>query len=174
MRQLAIDPASVRGSGPGGRIVEADIRQAHAAGTVQTALQRMSQTSTAPAPSGTSSMRRAIARMTTASAAGVPQFYVRAEADASALVACREQLIARIEADAGVRLSFTDLLVRAQALALGDLPAACATWQNDELVPAESVDLGLVVSLPGGLLIPVLRRADQLSLAELVPRGMSW
>jgi pyruvate dehydrogenase E2 component (dihydrolipoamide acetyltransferase) len=112
-------------------------------------------------------MRRAIARLTTASVAGVPQFYVRAEADASALVACREQLIERIEADAQVRLSFTDLLLRAQALALSELPAACATWQDDDLMPAESVDLGLVVNVPGGLLIPVIRRADQLSLAEI-------
>ncbi len=106
--------------------------------------------------------------MTTASAVGVPQFYVRAEADASALVACREQLIPRIEADVGVRLSFTDLLARAQALALSDLPEACATWQNDELVPAEAVDLGIVVSLTGGLLIPILRGVDRLTLAELV------
>ena len=57
--------------------------------------------------------------------------------------------------------------MRAQALALSDLPEACATWQDDALVPAESVDLGLVVSLPGGLLIPIIRRADQLSLAEI-------
>jgi pyruvate dehydrogenase E2 component (dihydrolipoamide acetyltransferase) len=106
--------------------------------------------------------------MTEASAAGVPQFYVRAEADASALVACREQLIERIEGDVNVRLSLTDLLIRAQALALSDLPEACATWQDGALVPAESVDLGLVVSLPGGLLIPILRGVDRLSLAELV------
>jgi pyruvate dehydrogenase E2 component (dihydrolipoamide acetyltransferase) len=113
-------------------------------------------------------MRRAIARLTTASAAGVPQFYVRAEVDAAALVACREQLISRIQADTGVRLSFTDFLLRAQAQALSELPAACATWQDDSLVPADSVDLGLVVSLPGGLLIPVIKAADRLSLAQLV------
>ncbi len=170
MRQLAIDPQNVRGSGPGGRIVEADVRKMATAAAQPPSVPRAQPAARWRAenpPPAASTMRRAIARLTEASAASVPQFYVRAEADASALVACREQLIDRIEADVHVRLSFTDLLLRAQALALSDLPAACATWQDDALVPAESVDLGLVVNVPGGLLIPVLRRADQASLAEL-------
>jgi pyruvate dehydrogenase E2 component (dihydrolipoamide acetyltransferase) len=170
MRALAIDPQAVRGSGPGGRIVEADVRRAQSAGPMPAVPARGTAPATGaqPAAGGISTMRRAIARLTTASATSVPHFYVRAEADASALVACREQLIDRIQADVNVRLSFTDLLLRAQTIALAALPAASATWQNDTLVPAESIDVGLVVSVSGGLLIPVIRQADRLSLADLV------
>jgi pyruvate dehydrogenase E2 component (dihydrolipoamide acetyltransferase) len=167
MRALAIDPQSVCGSGPGGRIVEADVQKLQAAGKLPAAQSRAAAPPNVAASGGTSTMRRAIARLTTASAASVPHFYVRAEADASALVACREQLLERVQADVDVRLSFTDLLLRAQTLALADVPAACATWQDDALVPAESIDLGLVISVPGGLLVPVIRQADRLSLAEL-------
>ena len=111
-------------------------------------------------------MRRAIAHFTTLSAA-VPQFQLRAEVDATALIALREQLLERIESDTKVRLSYTDLLLHAQALALAQTREACALWHDGGLVPVDSIDLGLVVSVPGGLLIPVIRNVDRLGLGEL-------
>ena len=158
MRSLGIDPASVRGSGPGGRIVEADVRKAQASPA--------KPRPAAAASADTSTMRRAIAHFTTLSAA-VPQFQLRAEVDATALIALREQLLERIESDSKVRLSYTDLLLHAQALALAQTREACALWQDGGLVPVESIDLGLVVSVPGGLLIPVIRSVDRLGLGEL-------
>jgi pyruvate dehydrogenase E2 component (dihydrolipoamide acetyltransferase) len=160
MRSLGIDPASVRGSGPGGRIVEADVQQL-AGGKPRPALAAASA-----APTGLSSMRRAIAQFTTISAA-VPQFQLRAEVDATALIALREQLLERIESDSKARLTYTDLLLHAQALAFAQTREACTLWQEGGLAPVDSIDLGLVVSVPGGLLIPVIRSVDRLGLGEL-------
>jgi pyruvate dehydrogenase E2 component (dihydrolipoamide acetyltransferase) len=181
MRSLGIDPQTVTGSGPGGRIVEADVRRAHAdadgraAQCQQTATGLATDKSRGPGalvPSGTSSMRRAIAHFTTLSAA-VPQFQLRAEVDVTALTVLREQLLERIEADTRVRLSYTDLLLHAQALALAQTREACALWQDGGLVSVESIDLGLVVSVPGGLLIPVIRNVDRLGLGELAAERSS-
>ena len=175
MRSLGIDPQNVPGSGPGGRIVEADVRRAQAAADSHAAASQKpvgSQVAGKPrasgalVPSGTTTMRRAIAQFTTLSAA-VPQFQLRAEVDVTALTVMREQLLQRIEADTRVRLSYTDLLLHAQALALAQTREACALWQDGGLVSVESIDLGLVVSVPGGLLIPVIRNVDRLGLGEL-------
>jgi len=173
MRSLGIDPQSVPGTGPGGRIVEADVHRAQAAADSQASskisagqVAAKPRASGALVPSGTSTMRRAIAHFTTLSAA-VPQFQLKAEVDVTALTVLREQLLQRIEADTRVRLSYTDLLLRAQALALAQTREACALWQDGGLVPVESIDLGLVVSVPGGLLIPVIRNVDRLGLGEL-------
>ena len=76
-----------------------------------------------------SAMRRAIARVTSASAA-VPQFHLRAELNAAPLLETRAELIERTAAAGGTRLSITDLLLRALALALSDNPPANAVWSD--------------------------------------------
>ncbi|HTU26531.1 MAG TPA: 2-oxo acid dehydrogenase subunit E2 [Pirellulales bacterium] len=174
MRSLGIDPHSVAGSGPGGRIVEADVRRAQSAAAAAPGRSAVATPAVAAQARGTgalvagntSTMRRAIAHFTTLSAA-VPQFQLRAEVDVTALTVMRGQLLERIESDAQVRLSYTDLLLKAQALALGQTREACAVWQDGGLVPMDSIDLGVVVSVPGGLLIPVIRQVDRLGLGEL-------
>ncbi len=99
MRSLGIDPQSVTGSGPGGRIVERTDRRARArTGGPSRNAGRATPRATSAAPIGTSTMRRAIAHFTTLSAA-VPQFQLRAEVDVTALTVLREQLLPRIEGD---------------------------------------------------------------------------
>jgi pyruvate dehydrogenase E2 component (dihydrolipoamide acetyltransferase) len=174
MRSLGIDPQTVAGSGPGGRIVEADVHRAQQAATARPATSSASskgamaqpRAASSLVPTGTSTMRRAIAQFTTISAT-VPQFQLKAEVDVTALTVLREQLLERIEADTRVRLSYTDLLLHAQALALAHTREACALWKDGGLEPVDSIDLGLVVSVPGGLLIPVIRNVDRLGLGEL-------
>ncbi|MEX2120703.1 MAG: dihydrolipoamide acetyltransferase family protein [Pirellulales bacterium] len=149
MRQHALDPRRVRGSGPGGRIVEADV------------LAAVGQAGAAP------SMRRGIARRTSESFATAPHFYLRAEADMSLLIALRQRLIGPIQEQAGVRLTLTDLILRAQARGLRDCPRANRVWHNDAVVQMPSVDVGLVVALDDGLLVGMIRQADQLPLDQL-------
>lgn len=113
-------------------------------------------------------MRRSIAQRTAESFSKVPHFYLRREVDATALLEYREQLLPEIEKATGLRLTLTDLLLRAQALALQDSPHANAIWQDSEVVPWPACDIGLVVGLEGGLIMPVIRSAHAGGLAELV------
>jgi pyruvate dehydrogenase E2 component (dihydrolipoamide acetyltransferase) len=136
MRDLGLTPETVRGSGPHGRIVEADVRR-HADERSVAALPPFDQavsTPISPSTRDSAKARRAIARVTSASAATVPQFELRAEIDASQLVAVREQIVDSIARDAGVRLSYTDLMLRALALALADQPSANTVWRDDSPV----------------------------------------
>lgn len=158
-RQRNIDLAQVQGTGPNGRITEADVLQAAAGPT--TALHRSHH------GSQLSAMRRSIARVTAASCATVPQFHLRVELDATALVTMRAQLLERVQADDGVRLSVTDLMLRAMALGLRDFPRANAIWRNETIEQLSDAGVGLVVNLDDGLLIPSLRAADRLSVGGL-------
>jgi pyruvate dehydrogenase E2 component (dihydrolipoamide acetyltransferase) len=154
MQSRGLDPRKISGTGPGGRIVEADVLRALDA--------------SAPASGRTlSPMRRSIARVTATSAATVPQFHLRAELDATPLLDARQELLARPPIGDGVRLSITDLILRAMGLALRDNPAANAVWTGDTIERLTEVNLGLVVNLDDGLLIPKLTAVDQRTIFEL-------
>lgn len=151
-RERGLDLNRMVGSGPGGRIVSADLHAAKPA-SVETL----------------STMRRAIVRATTQSAA-IPQFSVSAELDASLLVSLREQLVTPILADTGVKLSITDLLLVAQARALAEIPTANAIWRNDAIERLSAVAVGLIVAVDDGLLLPTIAGLDQMPLADVVRR----
>lgn len=154
MQQRGIDAASVNGSGPNGRIVEADVLRCLAA--------------TPSVPQGAiSSMRRAVAAKVAESFATVPHFYLRSEVDATLLIQLREQNLAAFEKTYGVRPTLTDFLLRAMALALRDCPQANRIWQNDAIVQLPTVDVGLVVQSGDGLMVPVIQNADRLTLTDM-------
>jgi pyruvate dehydrogenase E2 component (dihydrolipoamide acetyltransferase) len=167
MRQRGIDAAAVAGTGPNGRILEADVLRA-AACSAGISPARAAGTA---APQGTlSSMRRAVAAKVTESFATVPHFYLRSEVDATSLVQLREQNIEAIEKCCGVRPSLTDFLLRAMALALRECPQANSIWQNGVIVPLPSVDVGLVIQVGDGLMVPIIQNADRLSVLEMARR----
>jgi pyruvate dehydrogenase E2 component (dihydrolipoamide acetyltransferase) len=156
----------VQGSGREGRITEEDVLKAAASqGQAATASPTLKA---APTSSGQASiMRRNIAERTALSFSTIPHFYLRAEVDATELVKLREQLLEAVERECGVRVTMTDFLLRAQALALRDFPVANSVWQESNIVRYADADVGLVVGLPDGLLIPVIRAAQNLSLVQL-------
>lgn len=166
MHRLGLDPHQLRGSGPGGRIVEKDVQAMAAAATTAPSSKPVAVGAT-PAPSNLSVMRRAIAEKTAASFSSVPHFYLRAEADVTSLLEVRKELMPQLEREAGVKLTLTDLLLRAMARAVSEFSFANQVWQNNSILTLPSVDLGLVVGLPDGLLIPVLRKVDKLDLTTL-------
>jgi pyruvate dehydrogenase E2 component (dihydrolipoamide acetyltransferase) len=135
LQRRGIDGAAIRGSGPGGRIVEADV--------------------IAHEPCGLSPMRRAIARRTSESAATIPHFHVRAEVDATELIAARSRLLDELT---GVRLSVTDLILKAMGMALQETPHANRVWKQDGIENIGQVNVGMVVALDDGLLIPVMQQ----------------
>jgi pyruvate dehydrogenase E2 component (dihydrolipoamide acetyltransferase) len=165
LRQRGLDPAALRGSGPGGRVVEADVLGAAAPPAL--AVPRI------PAGGNLSSMRRAVAAKVSESFATVPHFYLRSQADVTTLVALRQSIAETIEKQCGTRPSVTDFVLRAMALGLRDHPQANRVWQNGSIVSLPSVDVGLVVQVEDGLLVPILHDADRLGLAEMVRQRAS-
>jgi pyruvate dehydrogenase E2 component (dihydrolipoamide acetyltransferase) len=160
MRQLGLSPQQIPGSGPNGRILEADVKTAAA----------LAPAAAVAAPAAVSFMRRSIAEKTALSFASTPHFYLRVEADVTTLMEFREQMAPALESAVGVKVTLTDFLLHAMAQAVVKFPFANCIWQNQTLVKLPTVDLGLVVSLPDGLLIPILRQADTLTLPELAKR----
>jgi pyruvate dehydrogenase E2 component (dihydrolipoamide acetyltransferase) len=156
MRRHGIDSQRIAGTGPDGRIVEADVLRTVAAAAPPS----VNWASLSP-------MRRSIARVTATSAATVPQFHLRAELDAVALLQSREQLLAKSAAEGHVRLSISDFILRAMGLALRDNPAANAIWVENTIERLAEANVGLVVNLDDGLLIPKLRAVDQHTIFEL-------
>jgi pyruvate dehydrogenase E2 component (dihydrolipoamide acetyltransferase) len=158
--------ARVSGSGPGGRIVKRDIEGYLAAPPSAAPATR----ARAPQPSVTpgttiplSSMRRTIARRLAESAFSAPHFYATVEIDMDAAVSLREQLV-RAEQ---VKVSYNDLVVKACAKALTRFPTVNASWTGEAIVTHAEVHVGVAVSIPDGLITPVVRDADRKHLFEI-------
>jgi pyruvate dehydrogenase E2 component (dihydrolipoamide acetyltransferase) len=167
MRQRGVDPATVRGSGPGGRIVEADVLRTTC--SPRPSLGAGPAYAQSPLPGGSlSPMRRAVAAKVAESFATVPHFYLRSEVDVTALLQLRAQTLDAIEKCCGQRATLTDFLLRAMVLALRDCPHANRIWQNDSIVALPSIDVGLVVQVEDGLMVPVIHGADRLTMIDLV------
>lgn len=175
-RERGIDPALVVGTGPGGRIVRRDLEAWVAptptAAAVNAAAPARSDGGFEDVPH--TGMRRAIARRLTESKTTVPHFYLTADLRVGALLALR----ARANAAQDVRISVNDLLVKAIAAALTEVPEANVIWMTDALRRFDTVDIAVAVSTDKGLLTPVVRDVagqsiTQLStaIAELVERA---
>lgn len=157
-REFGVDIATVVGSGPGGRIVEADVRAA-APGP------RPAGPEGPPPPIPLTPMRRTIAQRLTTGLATAAQLTLTAEVDATALAG----EIDRLTAEWGRRVTFTEAIVRACALAIPDHTRIASRWSDDGLVPPRSVDIGVAVAVEGGLVAPVVRAADRKGLDRLGP-----
>jgi len=161
--------AAVAGSGPGGRIVKRDVEGYIAS----PAPARSAAPAARPAipvptvPPGTalplSSMRRTIAKRLSESAFTAPHFYVTVEIDMDAAVSLREQLLRAEE----VKVSFNDLVVKACAKALTRFPTVNASWTGETIQTHAEVHVGVAVSIPDGLITPVVRNADQKHVVDI-------
>ncbi len=169
-----VDLASIRGSGPGGRIVKSDVESALLARGGAPVSAGPSSTSPGVDDSGVdepmSRMRRTIAARMEKSKREIPHFYLRSEVDAGELVRLYETM-RKDELIAGVKL--THLLLRAIGLTLPQHPRLNAFWVEDSIELVEDVNIGIVVALDDGLLVPVLKRAQYLGLRELVSQSQS-
>lgn len=160
--ELGVDLSRVNGSGPGGRIVKDDIERA--------AQDRRS----APATSGTDTatsvpltgMRRTIAERMSSSLRNSAQLTMNMTVTMDEAIKLREQLINEWQGE-GVRLTYTDLVIKSAAKALGDHPSINGTYGDNEIILHGDCHIGLAVSLDEGLVVPVIRHADRLSLREI-------
>ena len=150
-RELNIDLAAIAGTGPGGRIVLADVELAASAPP-------------SPASSALSRMRQAIGRTMAYSKSTIPHFYVATEIDMTDAEIWRKNLA---ETDA-IKLSVTDLFVKAAADALTQYPVLNASLDGDTAVIVhDTVDIGLAVGTDDGLVVPVIPNADRAFLTDL-------
>ncbi len=183
----------LKGTGPNGRIVKADIEAAQKgapAAQPQPAPQPAAPTPAttarapaAPAPAArpglpiaaphtllpNSSMRKVIARRLSEAKQSIPHFYVSIDIELDALMQLRGELNAKSpkEGAGTFRLSVNDLLIKAAAITLRRVPRVNASWTDDAIVQSEDVDISVAVSIPDGLITPILRRADQKGLAAI-------
>jgi pyruvate dehydrogenase E2 component (dihydrolipoamide acetyltransferase) len=158
--ELGVDLSAVVGTGPGGTIVEDDVRKA-ASGVRPTG-----ESSFVLRP--LSAMRRTIADRMADSARTAPHFSLAVDVDGTALLAYRASHGPRLEAETGIRLTITDMLVLTTAQTLRAHPSVNASYTSEGVREWDDVNLGLAVAIDEGLIVPVLRHADRASLAELM------
>jgi len=179
-----VDLASVSGTGPNGRIVRADVEGAKtsaAASAASTAAPAPAAEATAPAPKPAtipdvpheltklSNMRKTIARRLTESKKQVPHIYLTVDVELDKLLKLRGELNAGLEAR-GVKLSVNDLLIKALAVALIQVPKCNVMFTPDQLVSFGRADISVAVSTPEGLITPVITEADTASLSSISTR----
>ena len=179
-REHGLSLDDVRGSGPDGRIVRRDIEalltdsgKASAPASPASAPPSSAPAQAAPAAATApgaepelvphSRTRKTIARRLTESKNQVPHFYLTADCRVDALLAMR----AEINAAGTVKVSVNDLVVKAVAGAFRDVPEANRTWSDDGMLQHGSVDIGIAVSLDDGLVMPILRGVEGLSVSAL-------
>lgn len=155
-----IDLSQVQGSGPDGRIVVEDVQRA-----ITAAAHPAPSSSPSTSPAGQiiplTGMRGAVARRMQQSLQTSAQVTLTTEADVSALVQLREELKQQFA------LTYTDLVVKAVAIALKEHPRVNAWIEGEQLHLAQGIHIGVAVALDEGLIVPVVRNADRLSLREI-------
>ena len=179
-----LDLAAIKGSGPRGRIVKADVEGATAKAPAEAAKPQAAAPAAAPAagPSADAvakmyegrdyqeikldGMRKTIAARLTEAKQQIPHFYLRRDIRLDALLKFRSQLNKQLESR-GVKLSVNDFVIKACALALQQVPAANAVWAGDRILQLKPSDVAVAVAIEGGLFTPVLKDADMKSLSAL-------
>jgi pyruvate dehydrogenase E2 component (dihydrolipoamide acetyltransferase) len=166
-KERGIDLAHLSGSGPGGRIVQRDLEQAPAAGVPA------SQAPSYPAQGATqlpvSMMRKTIAKRLLAAKNDAPHFYLTVSVDCTRLGEWRARLNEEAAKSGGAlpKVSVNDIITLAVSRALKHHPMVNASWQGDFIVQNHDVHVAIAVALPEGLVTPVLRHTDRMSLREI-------
>ena len=178
-RQAGLELARIKGSGPHGRIVKADVEAALAAAipaappavaAAPEAIAAVSAPAVAPPPAAEyeaiphSNMRKIIARRLTEAKQTIPHFYLTIDCEIDALLGLRKDLNNRSDE---YKLTVNDFVVRAAALALRKVPAANASWTEAAILRYNTVDVAVAVATERGLITPIVRNADQKGLATI-------
>ncbi len=189
-KEAGIDLSAVTGSGPHGRVVKSDIEKAVAGGVANAAPAAAAQVAPAPAlakgPSDDAvlklfdpgsyelvphdGMRKTIAKRLVESKQTIPHFYVTVDCELDALLALRAQLndsAPRKDGAPAYKLSVNDMIIKALALSLRDVPDANVSWTESNMVKHKHADVGVAVAIPGGLITPIIRDAELKSLSAI-------
>ncbi|MFT8769486.1 MAG: pyruvate dehydrogenase complex dihydrolipoamide acetyltransferase [Gluconobacter cerinus] len=167
-KERGIALTSLNGTGPNGRILKRDVEKGGKPTTTAPkatpAAPVSSEGSVTRVPNST--MRKVIARRLTESKTQVPHFYVSVDIELDALLALRSKLNATAE-DNSFKLSVNDMMIKAVGLALKKVQGLNVQFTDSETLHFDNVDISMAVSIPDGLITPIIRNADQKSLREI-------
>ena len=163
-RELGIDYRALKGSGPGGRIVQADVRAAAASGLPAAPLAAASGPAAVAGSTPLAGMRKIIAERMLSSWSQIPRITMQAEVDLTNLLAVREASRQAWENDLGVKVSINDLILFYTARAVRRCPAVNVRLTENALEQLQDVNIGVAVAVEQGLMVPVIRGADQKSI----------
>ncbi len=189
-KDAGVDISKISGTGPHGRVVERDVKAALSGGPTPRAASSAPSALAAPVATGMADsvvkqlfepgsyeevphdgMRKTIARRLLESKQTVPHFYVTADIELDALMKSREEINANAPKGAdgkpAYKLSVNDFVIKALAAALMRVPEANVTWTEGAMLKHKHADVGVAVSIPGGLITPVIRKADLKSLSAI-------
>tara|TARA_B100001750_G_scaffold191015_1_gene161307 strand:+ start:446 stop:1729 length:1284 start_codon:yes stop_codon:yes gene_type:complete len=177
-RRMASDKgvnlSQIKGSGPNGRIVKADVANAKpqaAGGSMRAQASGPSARELADMlgmvyeAKPVTKMREVIANRLQESKQTIPHFYLTVECNIDALLEARQQVNGL--ADGKYKLSVNDFVIKASALALKDVPEANASWSNDTIVAYENADISVAVATPAGLITPIIKEAEHKGLPTI-------
>ncbi len=165
--ELGLDASSVPGSGPNGRVQRKDVEAAGMLAPPASAPATAASPTAAGKAEKMSGMRRTIASRLTMSKQTIPHTYYRREVDASGLIAAKNMIADAALAKNGVKLTLNDFILKAAAQALDEFADVNAQTDGECIRYFDTVDLGFAVSLHQGLIVPVIRSAERLSLSEI-------
>jgi len=194
-KDAGIDLGAVTGSGPHGRVIKKDVEAAISGGGAKVApaagAAPSSAAPVAPKPMSDDAvlklfeqgsyelvphdgMRKTIAKRLLEAKSTVPHFYLTIDCELDALLALRAQINAASpmrKTEKGdvpaYKLSVNDMIIKATALALRDVPEANVSWTEANMVKHKHSDVGVAVSIPGGLITPIIRRAEEKTLSAI-------
>ena len=189
-KEAGIDLGAVSGTGPHGRVIKKDVEAAVAGGSAKPAAAQPTagaQSAAAPKPMSDDTvlklfaegsyelvkhdgMRKTIARRLVEAKQTIPHFYVSVDCELDALLALREQLNKAAPSrddKPAYKLSVNDMVIKALALSLRDVPDANVSWTEENMVKHKHADVGVAVSIPGGLITPIIRSAETKSLSAI-------
>lgn len=194
-RERGISLETLEGSGPGGRIVKADVLAAAEKAPLAAAAPRPATSAPASAPAPVwvggaaiaeektitlSTMRQVIARRLLESKTQIPHFYLEVEVDVGPLLALRQELNKALEKltpeQGGGKVSVNDFVLKASAEALRRVPAANCSWQDNTIKQHPSADVSFAVAIDEGLITPVIRQAHNKSLRQISAdvKSLAW
>ncbi len=162
-RERHIDLGTVRGSGQGGKIFSRDLPQSGQ--EIPSGIAAVSQK--AGALVKLNGMRKTIARRMLKSHTEIPPVTLHSEADVTALAKLRGEINSVLE----IKITFNDLVVRSCAVALSEFPEINASYTDDGVLYHGDVNIGVAVAVDGGLIVPVIKNADRLTLKALAFRA---
>ena len=186
-REAGIELARINGSGPHGRVIARDVEQAKSGKGLKAPAAPAGAPALAPSMSDKQilalfepgsyeivphdGMRRTIAQRLTASVQTVPHFYLTMDCDIGKLLAAREEINAAAPKDKEkkpvYKLSVNDFVIKAMAIALQRIPNCNVSWTDAGMLKHKHSDIGVAVAMPGGLITPIIRKAETKSLSTI-------
>ena len=172
-----LDLANIKGSGPYGRIVKADVQSNNVLALEKTTITQITNSATSESIKTMykdrefteiplDGMRKVIANRLTEAKQTIPHFYLRKSVNLDKLLIIRSEMNAGL-IDQGIKISVNDFIVKASSLALQDIPQANVVWAQDRILQMTSSDVAVAVSVEGGLYTPVIFDSEKKTLSSL-------